>query len=311
MNTNCINIDKPIISVLLPVYNAERYLRTAIESVLVQTYDNFELLVLDDGSDDNSLSILREYETKDDRVRIISRENKGLAVTLNQLISEASGKYLARMDADDICLPQRFEKQVAFLDSHPNHVVVGTRILLIDDEGLPLATMIDKFSHTEIKDDLLKGVIALCHPATMLRADEIRAVGGYNTELQCAQDYDLWLRVSERGKLANLPEALVKYRQHLSSIGYTKRAGQLHTIKTALLRTYKQRKLGIPDCLSSMDDEISAPPLSQADHHCKWAWWALHDGNVASARKHAMLAIRKGPFKIGNWRAFACAVRGR
>jgi len=304
--------DSPTISVLLPVFNAERFLREAIESVLAQTYDDFELLVLDDGSTDNSLAILKQFEAKDDRIRIFSRENKGLVPTLNELILKASGQYLARMDADDTCMPERFGKQVAFMDAHPDHVVVGTRLLLIDEEGLPLTTMIDNFTYKEIDRALLKGVgLTLCHPSVMIRKQEVLDAGSYNMKAQFAEDFDLWLRLADKGKLANLPDVLIKYRQHLSSIGYANRAKQLRSHKMALLDAYNRRKLEIPDWLSSMDQQVSTNPPSEADHHRKWAWWALQGGNVKSARKHATLALRKDPFKTENWRAFACAVRGR
>jgi len=220
--------------------------------------------------------------------------------------------YLARMDADDICLPQRFEKQIAFLNSHPDHVVVGTRILLIDDEGLPLATMINYFTHEEINTALMEGVgLVLCHPSTMMRKKEILAVEGYNMKRVKAQDCDLWLRISEKGKMANLPDVLMKYRQHLESIGYSKRSEQLYFHKMALLDAYNRRKLEIPDWVASMDKPVSASQPTEADHHRKWAWWALRGGYIKSARKHATLAVRKKPFEIENWRAFVCAVRGR
>jgi glycosyltransferase involved in cell wall biosynthesis len=312
MNSISVGRKIPTISVLLPVFNAEIYLQAAMESVLSQTFEDFELLALDDGSTDGSLRILKSYAAKDDRIRIISRENKGLVETLNELISEAKGQYLARMDADDICMPQRFEKQVAFMDAHPDHVVVGTRLLLIDEEGLPLATMINNFTHEEIDCALLKGVgLTLCHPSTMIRKPEVLAVGGYSVEKQFAQDCDLWLRLAEKGKLANLPDVLIKYRQHLSSIGYANREEQLCWHKMALLDAYNRRKLEIPDWLPLMDQQVSANPSSESDHHRKWAWWALRGGNIKSARKHAVLALRKDPFKIESWRAFACAVRGR
>src|SRR5437870_2605656 len=113
----------PMISVLLPVYNAQPYLQEALDSILAQSVADFELLALDDGSSDLSLRILREYERVDSRIRVISRENRGLVSTLNELISIARGRYLARMDADDICCPLRFRQQVDFLESNPVHIV--------------------------------------------------------------------------------------------------------------------------------------------------------------------------------------------
>lgn len=303
--------NSPTISVLLPVFNAETYLHEAMDSVLNQTFEDFELIALDDGSSDKSLQILSGYAAQDDRVSIITRENKGLVPTLNELISASSGRYLARMDADDIILPERFEKQVAFMDSHPDHVVVGTRLLLIDSEGLPLTNMIDNFEHTEIEQSLIDGVgLTLCHPSTMLRREAVIEIGGYRLEMQFAEDCDLWLRMAEMGKLSNLPDVLIKYRQHSASIGYAKRKEQRHAHKSALQDAYERRAIQIPDWLSKMDSDVSFSLPSKSDNHRKWAWWALRSGHVKSARKHATLAVKGNPLNIGNWRALACAIRG-
>ena len=146
MHTTRLSNKTPAISVLLPVYNAERYLGLAVESVLNQTFDDFELLAFDDGSSYQSLSILREFAAKDSRVRVSSRENRGpLVVALNEMIAIARGPYLARMDADDICRSQRFEKQVAYLEAHPECVMVGSKCLAIDPEGMPIREFVGHF----------------------------------------------------------------------------------------------------------------------------------------------------------------------
>ena len=140
----------PAISVLLPVYNAERFIREAVDSVLFQSLGDFELLALDDGSTDGSLIILREYEARDNRVRIITRENRGLVASLNDLIAAARGRYLARMDSDDISMPQRFERQVMFLESSPDHVAVGGWVIHIDENGLPIGPITSPTLHFDI-----------------------------------------------------------------------------------------------------------------------------------------------------------------
>src|SRR3954468_5693657 len=120
----------PTVSVLLAVYNARRYLRQAIDSILAQTFTDFEFIIIDDGSTDDTLAILREYEKRDGRIRLISRPNKGLTTTLNEGLALARGEFLARMDGDDVALPTRFEKQVTYLRDHPECVLVGSRVLL-------------------------------------------------------------------------------------------------------------------------------------------------------------------------------------
>src|SRR5262245_22908484 len=156
----------PQMSVLLPVYNAERYLRQSVRSVLDQTFSDFELLAADDGSTDLSLSILQEIASTDPRVRVISRENRGLVETLNELIGVSRGRYLARMDADDRCLPQRFDRQVAYLNEHPDCVAVGARCLLVDPEGLPIGFTVNELDHDGIEKSILSGwgsIQGLCH----------------------------------------------------------------------------------------------------------------------------------------------------
>lgn len=144
----------------------------------------------------------------------------------------------------------------------------------------------------------------------MIRKKALIEVGSFRPEIESAEDMDLWLRLAEVGKLANVPDTLMKYRQHVSSEGYKNRARQLHFHKISLLDAYKRRGLEVPDWLPSMDAEISADQPSEADHHRKWAWWALRSGYVKSARKHALLALKKQPFNFENWNVFFCALRG-
>ena len=152
------------ITVLLAVYNGQEYLRAAIESVLGQTFPNFEFLIIDDGSIDGSLNIVREYARRDGRIRIITRPNKGLTNTLNEGISLARGEYLARMDADDICMPRRFERQLGYMKDHPDCVLVGSRVELMDPEGLPIREMCLEQSHEDIDAAHLNRGWPVVHP---------------------------------------------------------------------------------------------------------------------------------------------------
>src|SRR4051812_13632630 len=159
----------PTISVLMPVYNAEKFVSEAIESILRQTYTDFEFLIVDDGSTDDSVDIVNEYAQQDKRIVHIVRPHAGLNTTLNEGLKVAKGKYLARMDADDISLPQRFARQVKYLDAHPECVLVGSRVMLMDMYGSPFAESFHKLSHDKIDAELLRGSgWALVHPATMM-----------------------------------------------------------------------------------------------------------------------------------------------
>ena len=156
----------PKVSVLLPVFNAERYVHAAVSSVLVQTCRDFELIVVDDGSTDASLTILQSLAKSDRRIRLLSRANRGLVATLNEMLGLARGELICRMDADDICRPGRIETQVNYLARHPDCVAVGSRSLFIDPEGLPIFEFMDRYTHEEI-DQCIDGA-GDRHPASVV-----------------------------------------------------------------------------------------------------------------------------------------------
>lgn len=298
---------QPTVSVLVPVYNGEKYLSEAINSVLSQTYRDFELIAINDGSTDQSESLLRRFQAQDDRIQVISRGNTGIVLALNEGLSHARGRYIARMDADDIALPDRFAKQVEFLENHPDYVAVGCRTLMIDPEGLPIKLHNDLTTHEEINQAYLNGGFGtITHPAAMLRREAIQAIGGYRQEMDLAEDDDLFLRLAEIGKLANLPDVLLKYRQHLKSFSSTKFLKGFQAALIALQEAYQRRGLD----LATMPKIEVAKVRSLNDTHHSWAWWALGDGNVATARKHAFLALKAAPISKESWKTFACAVRG-
>jgi glycosyltransferase involved in cell wall biosynthesis len=299
----------PTISVILPVYNAAQYLRAAVDSVLGQTFEDFELLAFDDGSADGSLKILREFESKDRRVRAFSRENRGLVQTLNELIGLSRGRYLARMDADDISRPQRFEKQIAYLESHSECVAVGTGSLLIDPNGRPICEHTYELTHDEIDKIHLsgEGSSRLCHPSIIMRKDAVLQIGLYREEFRLAEDLDLFLRLSEIGKLANIPDIMLEYRHHLGSVCYTNVDEQSNVGRRAVAIARMRRGLvSRPEIYP-----LAVNSASNADTHRKWAWWALSAGNVTTARKHAITALAKEPLNKENLRVFVCAMRGR
>lgn len=203
-----------LISVILPVYNGEKYLKESIESILNQTYTNFEFIIIDDGSKDSSLEIIREYEKEDERIVVVSRENKGLIATLNEGMERAKGKYIARMDQDDISLPERFERQIKVMKNN-NIMVCGTYTKVIDEDGKYIKDGIVPTQDDEIVKKLLECTNPLFHPTVMFKKfDNIF----YNEFAHNCEDYELWLKYTEIGKIENLPEYLLKYRIELSSI---------------------------------------------------------------------------------------------
>jgi hypothetical protein len=203
------------------------------------------------------------------------------------------------MDADDICLPDRFERQVEFLRSHPDHVAVGCAILLIDSEGNPLCESRWPLTHEEIDVALLAGssLGGLPHPAAMIRTAALLAVGGYREKFRVAQDKDLWLRLAETGRLANLPDVLLKYRFHAESTGAKKATDQQAAFDEAIADACKRR--GIPVQTRPRPRKIFLPPYPEPQ--AQLAMYAISGCNFATARRHAGRFWRQKPLCWRSW----------
>ncbi len=208
------------ISVVMPVFNAERFLAQAMESILAQSFREFELIAIDDGCTDASADILNEY-ARDDRLRVFRRSHEALPATLNFGCAMATGKYIARMDADDVALPNRFQRQIEFLDRHPSVAILGTQLERIREDGTPIDVTSVPLAHAEIAANM-QNFCCMHHPTVMMRAEALRSLGGYREAFFAAEDHDLWLRASERFELANLPEILLRYRIHTRALSFQK-----------------------------------------------------------------------------------------
>lgn len=203
---------KPRVSVLMSAYNTERYVARAIESILKQGFRDFEFLIYDDKSTDGTAAIVERYARKDKRIKFTrNTKNLGLTATLNVMLKEASGAYIARMDADDECLPTRFAAQVAFLDAHPKVGVVGSCGTIIDEGGRRIADLDYPLDDKSIRAIMVKRS-PFAHPATMFRAAAVADVGPYDTSFRSAQDYEFFPRMLTRWKGANLPQRFLRYR---------------------------------------------------------------------------------------------------
>jgi glycosyltransferase involved in cell wall biosynthesis len=205
----------------MSVYNGEEYLRASIDSVLAQTFDDFEFIIVDDGSSDRSPEIIRSYA--DSRIVLLQQSNQGIATALNHVLRVARGEYVARQDADDLSLPRRFVKQVEFLDEHPEVGVVGTAAALIDPSGRRFSTFMPFVRHDRLVKELKRGFCPLMHGAVMLRKTALSQCGVYNPVFNKIQDVELWLRLSQYHRLSNLREVLYQFRKHDSSITQTAR----------------------------------------------------------------------------------------
>jgi glycosyltransferase involved in cell wall biosynthesis len=211
-----------MISVVMPAYNAERFLPEAVESILRQSFRNFDFLIVDDGSTDSTPAILRRYAALDSRVRVIQNDHGGISSALNRGIAEADPRrpWVARMDADDVAMPDRFEKQLRAAAARPNVVVWGTYARHVNGDGKVLG-LSPTGPTTEAEFYELRrtgGDVHVIHPTSMLRRDVLLAVGKYDGRFNDCEDFELFDRMAELGPVLALPEPLLLYRVHASSV---------------------------------------------------------------------------------------------
>lgn len=233
----------PKISVIMSTYNGKKFIRRSVNSLLNQTYRDFEIIICDDGSTDGTLEILNQYDELHSNIKVIQNEqNLGLPGSLNRCIQIAKGEYLARMDDDDVSYPKRFEKEVEFLENNPEYTVVGTSRYFFDEEGI-WGESINHGERTMI--DIFTGNI-FAHPTVMMRKDDVTSVGGYSEEkwIGRAEDYDLWCKLYQHGfKGFNLKEVLLDYYESKNS--YKKRKIK-YRFNEFRVRKYWRKKLNLP-----------------------------------------------------------------
>jgi glycosyltransferase involved in cell wall biosynthesis len=290
----------------MPVYNAERYVAEAVESILGQTFTDFEFLITDDGSTDRSLSILRRYARQDPRIRLVSRPNTGYAIALNEMLAAARGELVARMDADDIALPRRFELQVGLLQGRDDVDCVGGWHQNIDYAGRFLIESHMPTEHEEMQRLLIKGKCPFSHPSVMMRRSAVTRLGGYREDFMPAEDLDLWLRISEQGRLANVPEVVLKYRVHYQSISQTQLERQIDRAGRALAEACARR--GIPFEFDGAPGWRPKDRASRAGFHIKFGWWAFQNGNRWMAVEYGLRAACLNPLGTPAWRLLGCAL---
>ena len=229
------DFNKPLVSIVMPVYNGEKYLQFTIESILSQSYSNFEFIVIDDCSTDSSLQIIQKYAGGDKRIKSYQNPvNLGIAKNRNVGLSHLRGKYYMVIDQDDICIKQRIEKQVAFLESNPDYAAVGGQVQIINETGELLTVRNYKVSSKEIISELPVRS-PLCHPATMIRVSDMKTLGGkYDSNFPGAEEYDLWFQFAfHKYQLVNLPDFLIQYR--ISEQSY-----KLNRVKRMLILTLRK-----------------------------------------------------------------------
>jgi len=231
----------PLVSVVMPVYNGDRFLRPAIESILTQTYQDLELVIIDDGSSDDSYQIVMSYH--DPRIRIHqNRQNQGIVAALNRGITESRGEFICRMDADDIAVPSRIQRQVEQMRANELLAVLGTNALLIDESGIEVGRATYPTTAAQIRKKLFKHN-PFAHGSTMIRRSVLDMHGLYNPRFLHNEDYDLWLRIASMHEVANLPEFLLKRRIHGGNITAARQTElvkyRIRTLSHALVQYYR------------------------------------------------------------------------
>lgn len=232
-------MSQPLVSILMGVHNGEKYLAASITSILLQTFKDFEFIIVDDGSTDSSAKIIDAFAGKDSRIRPVHQENKGLTRTLNIAAKLARGSYLARQDADDISLPKRLEQQVKYSKKHPDVKIVGTSNYMLDDRGKVINRFLRPGSTELIKKYMPFGN-QLCHGSVLIEKEFFDQINGYDEDYKVAQDYELWLRTLSKGyEINNLRWPLYMWRIHSGSIAGSKIELQNQTVEK-ILNTYLQ-----------------------------------------------------------------------
>lgn len=208
----------PKISVIMPCFNAVDFVSESIESILNQTFTDFELILIDDGSTDASLNIIKQYARTDSRILVIEQENTGQSEARNRGILASRGEWIAILDSDDLALPTRLEQQLAYLDKNPDFVMIGSDFIEIDGFGHTIKCHHYPGTHSVLMKRLQRIMAFPPHSSLMYRTEVVKRIGGFNNRYVRSEDWDLWLRLAEQGRVTCLNRPLVKVRKHANNI---------------------------------------------------------------------------------------------
>lgn len=288
----------PLVSVIMPVYNERpEYLELAVGSILRQTHANLEFLIMDDGSEPETAAALEALARRDERIRLIRQENAGLTVSLNRLIRQAGGAFIARQDSDDLSEPERLQQQIAFFEAHPKLMLLGTDCLIIDSQGQALHRQ-GVETRPRVLKRLLRRTNQFVHGSVMFRY-EVFKNWMYYEEFRYAEDYDLFLRISEHFEIANLGLPLYRYRINPESISVAKSRQQLFmgmvACEAARLRRSGQKIRWSQETYERIAASLSTP----------WHQRRLECLVCAGQGRNLLLAGKKQEARQIFWRAFS------
>ncbi|WP_336515177.1 glycosyltransferase family 2 protein [Pollutibacter soli] len=320
--------ENPLVSVVMPVYNAGAFLVPAMKSILQQTFRDFEFIVINDGSSDNSSQIVRSFQ--DERIRFFEQENRGVASTLNRAIDLAKGKWIWRHDADDTCLPDKLEQQVAFLSQHQEFVMCSTQIAFMTEKGCVAKSYkqpSDNFflgnEYIDVRRSHFRPYSPITHATVLIEKKVLEDLGGYRTFFKTAEDVDLWLRLIQKHKAAVIHRC--DYFVRLNKSSATQRLGNKNEIfRNLAFRFFEQRAERQTDDLQrGVEPETDSPPLEvkqekkaagrnyQSDLLLYYLPLHLNAHDYRASARIAMLALREGWRDINTWKTLAILALGK
>lgn len=243
----------PEIDVLITVFNGERFIGQTIQSVLDQTFANWRLIIVDDQSTDQTAHIIADFAAKDSRIKLVKGNHQGIAAAANRGLQEVCAPFVARLDADDIAIPDRLATQLKFLRQNPTVVATGSDVQLIDTDNKALRRRHMPERPENIREKL-KTRNCIIHPSSMVRTSALQQIGGYREKFRNSEDYDLWLRLSEIGDLTNLPQCLTLYRRHPTQITASSNTRRLTIYSVAAATDHFLRKCGLQNSQCHIDE---------------------------------------------------------
>jgi len=258
-----LNDSTPAIDVLVTVYNGERFIAQTIDSVIGQTFRDWRLIIVDDLSTDRTEEIIRSYAARDPRILLIKGEHKGIAAAANIGLRAVTAPLVARLDGDDVALPERLQVQHDFLQAHPDVLAVGSDVYLIDENNKRLRRRRAPVGWQKIHE-ILQTRNCMCHPSAMIRRSALKQIGGYRDKFRNSLDYDLWLRISEIGKIENITQDLLLYRRHASQISASGNAHRQTIYSVGAATDHFLRKYGFSGrecCITESDNDDIAENL--------------------------------------------------
>ncbi|MDB4918248.1 glycosyltransferase [Mucilaginibacter sp.] len=295
------DLNNPKVTVLMPAYNADKYIGEAIASVLEQSFTDFELLIINDGSTDKTEKIIRSF--KDPRIVLISQENKGVSAALNLGLSHARANYIARFDADDICLPNRLKVQYDFITTYPEYTIIGSAVEYMDADGHYIFTHHPEGHLNEEIQQLKYTICPFIHSSVFYKKDAVVNNGGYNEHAYTYEDHFLWVNILKNEKACNLSQALIKVRLNPESITIDERwrTRKFRSIKYATLKN-KNITEAEGNELYQIGGKQYSPKIKQGAYYALCGKkFLLNNYQPEKARLNMMRAISLHPLRLDNY----------